>query len=246
MDAGFEKSSFVILIEDDTLVGPDGLVYFQYARETFADDPKVFTVSGYSDVPHTKATTAAEGVEIPEEMHFSVGIRHHYTPWVWGTWQDRYNRIRDEWYGWDVHMNHYAPTYETFDPLRFGEGLRGRRYEVFPVLSRANNIGFEGGKHADRYAAEAMKDQQYLTHWAGNAVDYDLSRTKKKYFHQIKHNDDGKALRVCQLPGLGSDTVMGFCGKYFAKKSLDALKPDERNHLIGCDDAESQQSCSAL
>jgi len=44
----------------------------------------------------------------------------------------------------------------------FGQGLRGNRSEVFPLLSRSNNIGFEHGIHAPLYTKEEMMELQYL------------------------------------------------------------------------------------
>ena len=46
--------------------------------------------------------------------------------------------------GWDAQMNFLlannrgGPNYD-----RFGSGLRGNRTEIFPLLSRSNNIGME-------------------------------------------------------------------------------------------------------
>ena len=48
------------------------------------------------------------------------------------------------------------------------QGLRRGRVEVFPLLSRSNNIGFEGGIHAHVYSGEQMKAMQYIHHWAGS------------------------------------------------------------------------------
>ncbi len=58
-------------------------------------------------------------------------------------------------------------------------GLRGSRVEIFPFLSRANNIGFEDGFHAHVYTPEQMKKLQYITCWAdhcnGEKVTTELS-----------------------------------------------------------------------
>lgn len=47
-------------------------------------------------------------------------------------------------------------------------GLRGHRAEVFPILSRANNIGQENSSHAGfGWTPDALARVQYLSYWAG-------------------------------------------------------------------------------
>jgi hypothetical protein len=66
---------------------------------------------------------------------------------------------------WDSQMNFKFP-HMSQGPLGhmqyFGQGLRGHRSEVFPLLSRSNNIGFEHGIHAPLYTKEEMMELQYL------------------------------------------------------------------------------------
>jgi hypothetical protein len=102
-------------------------------------------------------------------LHFSTGRRKWFTPWVWGMWRDRYQSLPpDAYIGWDSQFNFetLAPHYQA---KRDRPGMRGQRYEVFPLLSRCNNIGMEGGIHAGLYTPEQMEKIQHLHFWAGAA-----------------------------------------------------------------------------
>ena len=60
---------------------------------------------------------------------------------IWGT---LISQMATTYTGWDAQMNFLlannrgGPNYD-----RFGSGLRGNRTEIFPLLSRSNNIGME-------------------------------------------------------------------------------------------------------
>ena len=78
-------------------------------------------------------------------LHHQTGRRAWFTPWVWGMWRDRYIGFADAPYiGWDSQLNFEALPENGFRPDKTRPGLRGSRVEVFPVLSRCNNIGMEG------------------------------------------------------------------------------------------------------
>ena len=64
-------------------------------------------------------------------------------------------------------MNFHVNADGTFDGSVPDRGLRGSRNEIFPILSRANNIGFERGIHAHVYSPDQMRDLQYIHCWAG-------------------------------------------------------------------------------
>lgn len=126
LDYGFSCSDFVILLEDDTVPAQDCLRYFEWARERFADDKRVFTVSAYN-----KTLTLP-----PPEQHFAAGRVAWFNCWGWGTWRDRWEEMKVGWgFGqydsWDLIVNR----------------LRGDREQIAPDLARCQNIGAEGGVH---------------------------------------------------------------------------------------------------
>ena len=129
---GFSKSDYHIHFEDDTIPGKDCLKYFEWAKDK-ANDSNIFTVCGYvnSDNPtehfYPKNTNAD-----------SVSRRSWFTPWGWATWKDRFEEMEKVWDfqgrngSWDATINHIA---------------RKQRSELFPTVSRVQNIGGEMGTH---------------------------------------------------------------------------------------------------
>lgn len=118
-----QQSPFHVHMEDDTVPCKDAILYFQWAARAHEADESVFTVSGYSK-------TVGGGCR-------AYGRRAWYTPWGWGTWQSRWHEILAGFSvaptpGWDHHMNNV---------------LRRDRVEVFPIVSRLQNIGACNGTH---------------------------------------------------------------------------------------------------
>lgn len=125
---GFENTDYNIHIEDDVVLGEDALQFFEYCKEAYEKDASVFTACAYhkSKPGHVK----------PEE-YYRVRRAQWFTPWGWATWADRWKEINSQWVfgfenrlGWDERMN---------------KVIRGERSEVYPHLSRAQNIGAELG-----------------------------------------------------------------------------------------------------
>jgi hypothetical protein len=199
VETGFQYGDFVILLEEDLILAPDALVWFEDAREKYQDDPSVFTVSAYSDNCHHPKE------RVPPYLHFATGRREHFTPWAWGTWRDRFAEINRTYIGWDMQMNFHAPPPARYGHVHMGKpGLRRDRHEVFPLLSRVNNIGVEGGTHVNDVDPLAMQLQQV----------YDVSEyTGHQTFAELSQSND--LLPGC--PGtkagflFGTDTVQRVC-----------------------------------
>lgn len=122
---GFDAmgSEFHVHLEDDTVPTRDCLRWFAWARDAYADEPAVMNVSAYQRVSDGQRNAA--------------GLRRWFTPWGWGLWRDRWEKMKAGWspddsISWDVVVNHV---------------LRAGRYEVFPTVSRTQNIGAEKGTH---------------------------------------------------------------------------------------------------
>ena len=203
MSFGFEVADFVIMIEDDTILAPDALRFFQFARDRYESDENVFTVSAFADnCRHANST-------VPSIYDHALAQRRHYTPWVWGTWKDRWILdMKDQWDGWDVQMNFRTPLYDDMvsgrtsegpDFSRFDAGLRGSRVEVFPVLSRSNNIGSKNGMHAE--------------YGISNFLFVDASELELASSYDVYDEifDRDSVIMLCDHVSFGPDTLRGMC-----------------------------------
>jgi hypothetical protein len=117
------KSEFHLHFEDDTVPTRDALRWFAWARDAYREHARVMNVSGYQRVSNGCLD--------------ECGARRWFTPWGWGVWRDRWDGlaagwVRDDSTSWDVIVNHV---------------LRAGRHEVFPTVSRIQNIGAENGTH---------------------------------------------------------------------------------------------------
>lgn len=125
LDDGFDKSDFVVHVEDDIVLAKDALGLFEACRTRYEQNPHVFSITAYN-------------ADVNSQEEKKLSVRQWFHPWGWATWINRHEAIRKQWdkKSWDTHVN-----------LR----LRNGRYEIFPMVSRAQNIGVEGGIHANWY-----------------------------------------------------------------------------------------------
>lgn len=135
----FQHFDYVIHLEDDTPLAPDGLRFFEWARQ-FGNDPAIYTVSGWGLLPKPPSS---------KDDPAKAVRRGHYSCWTWATWKDRWQEMQQ---GWTTGDDQNA----SWD-YRVGE-LRGNRAQIQPVVSRTINIGAELGTHRGDYP---------LTEWAG-------------------------------------------------------------------------------
>jgi hypothetical protein len=151
LEHGFATGAdFLIHLEDDVVPAPDFLRYMEWAAGEFADRTEVFTISAYN----------RQTEPVAPALHYAWGVRASFTPWGWGTWRDRFAEMQRGWTrytwphpGWDEHLYHK---------------LRGGRGEVYPFLSRVQNIGATGGVHV--LSPAWHNTHHHVPYWAGNAV----------------------------------------------------------------------------
>lgn len=146
---GFTFSDYHIHFEDDTIPGKDALYYFEWAREYYKNNSDIFTVSGY--------VNSNNKTEHYYPMNYQINKvfkRQWFTPWGWATWKDRFDEMKKDWdfYGkngsWDSTVNSIS---------------RKNRYEIFPLVSRIQNIGAEMGTHVPN--ADWHRLHHYNEHW---------------------------------------------------------------------------------
>lgn len=146
---GFALNDYHIHFEDDTIPGKDCLLYFEWAREYYKNNPEVFTISGYVNSNNKTEHYYPMNYQIDK-----VSKRQWFTPWGWATWKDRFLEMKDVWdfHGkngsWDVTVNNIA---------------RKDRLEIFPTVSRIQNIGAEMGTHVPN--ADWHRLHHYNEHW---------------------------------------------------------------------------------
>lgn len=146
--AGFRHADYVIHVEDDILLAPDALRYFEWARQ-FGSDPSLFIASAWGYPP---AWRPSSGSSKPAGTDYAVSSNAWL--WIWGfaTWRDRWEQMEANWtscvddkgHSWDCYLN---------------EQVRGARESLMPHTSRSNNIGELDGTH---------RGACYQSYWAGS------------------------------------------------------------------------------
>jgi len=153
----------LIFLEDDIITAPGFLEYMNLALNKYANDPKVFSISGY-----------CPPILIPNNYEFDAYFVRRFNAWGFGIWKDRFDTIQY------VSEQRYADFINSEDDVRdFTENggvdmlemLRvdaaGRidaldvkamfaqykldQYTLYPVSSLIQNIGMDGsGLHSSR------------------------------------------------------------------------------------------------
>ncbi|MGI9419115.1 MAG: FkbM family methyltransferase [Geminicoccaceae bacterium] len=77
-----ETHERVIVIEDDLVTHPAALDYFNRCLDHFADNPGVFSISGYNHPPRI--------MPVPPDYGFDVYAIPRMQCWGWATWRDRW------------------------------------------------------------------------------------------------------------------------------------------------------------
>jgi GNT-I family len=139
----FEASDFVVLAEDDMIVGTDTLEYLSWAERYFRADKNVLAVTAANIEPGDPPVPGA------------VSLEHRFQGWVWGIWRDRWDIIGPDWTfayehnGWDYRLSeHWCRDVGMMT--------------VFPHLSRVQHIGREGGTHCTPEMFVGLLSQSFL------------------------------------------------------------------------------------
>ncbi len=153
-----DRYAAVIVIEDDLLLAKDFLRYMDEALAVYADDERIWSVSGF-----TPALRSLENYS--HDAYLSLRA----SSWGWGTWRRSWALV-----DWDVD-DYNRFEYDLADRRSFNRGgrdlaamldaqmdgrvdswairwcysqFRHSMYSVVPALSRVRNIGLDGsGTH---------------------------------------------------------------------------------------------------
>ena len=80
-----EAHGRAIVLEDDLVVSPHFLAFMNDLLRAYAEDERVFSVTGYN--------YPARLVSIPLDYPYSIYFGHRASSWGWGTWQDRWSQV---------------------------------------------------------------------------------------------------------------------------------------------------------
>lgn len=163
LELGFrEDTDFVIHLEDDTVPARDFLRFMEWSAASFRDDPDAFVVVGYNRLTEVPADFAQALTRVGKRLS-------PVTYWGWGLWRRIWDEVKDDWFGIHWAWNLFGVRIRRFrEPRRipYGEAFlemvrksddgswgwpmrnyfpRGRK-EVFPHISRCQNIGADGGR----------------------------------------------------------------------------------------------------
>jgi hypothetical protein len=150
----------VIVLEDDCVPSSRLLQYMSFALVRFADEPRVFSVSGYA-LP-----------AFPRDYPYDVCFAPLSSSWGWATWRDRWQKFDPSATGWQatlassVERRRFAAPGSLF-PMMLRQQMAGRvdswairwYYTLFkhggvcvwPLRSYVRNIGMDGsGEHQVR------------------------------------------------------------------------------------------------
>tara|TARA_R110002012_G_scaffold134072_1_gene287321 strand:- start:16378 stop:17202 length:825 start_codon:yes stop_codon:yes gene_type:complete len=173
LNKGFNQFDKVIHLEDDTVIHPQALTWFEHNLDYYEHNLKIFSISGYTNGKMNESSLDGNWTE----PHV-VGIRSWFSCWGWATWKRVWDEIKDSWFGiewkdgigvthegrqsrgedflqyitknnkgsWGIPMNHY---------------WRNERYEISPHTSFIQNIGVENST----WATEEVHKYKQFTDW---------------------------------------------------------------------------------
>jgi len=156
LEVGFNgtDNDFIIHLEDDTVPSRDFIKFMEFSDRVYKENPEVFVVHAHNRHPEWP-----EGDK--EDLLSQVSLRKGITTyWGWGIWRRLWDEMKDNFFG--IHW----VTGDEPEPILEGEEFlkqivyaddgswgwpmlkywpKGRK-EVFPVISRIQNIGKERGR----------------------------------------------------------------------------------------------------
>ncbi len=187
------KHGRVIVVEDDIVTSPHYLEFMNRCLDFYEDDPRVFSISGYS--PALGRIQAMEG---------DVYLVRRACPWGWATWADRWESYDYEvsWYkermrdrGTRRRLMDWSPDLPmTLDALFYEKGCMDKNWEqqfclcqfigergtICPTKSLVENIGFDGsGTHEVPTGLGNSYDPE-SSEWELKSLEFD-SALQKEY-----------------------------------------------------------------
>lgn len=149
LQRGFEISDYVIHVEEDVVMAPDSLRFFEWARQ-FGNDGTLLNIAA---LRHPDGWLPDRGA-FPDGQEVEKKVKREgaFSCWGWSTWKDRWAEMDKNWstdtdrrLSWDIRIEELRRKWESS--------------QLMPFISRIINIGAEGGVHRGDYL---------LPYWAGS------------------------------------------------------------------------------
>jgi hypothetical protein len=131
---------FLVFGEEDVLVSDDVLLYMQWARTEFADDPRMLIACAHS--------VGGTGWDRPEQAQDAdadervVRVLPYFNPWCWGTWRDRWANVLEPGWCWQ------ALAHSTGYDWSIQRHMESQYRCAVPDASRSQNIGEQEGLYS--------------------------------------------------------------------------------------------------
>lgn len=192
-----EQHGKVIVLEDDLVTSPNFLDFMNQALDFYKNNPRIFSVSGYSlDLPSL------------DTLHKDYYLGYRASSWGWGTWSNMWDQI-----DWDV-KSYSSFKYNLLQQLKFMRGgsdlprmlknqmkgridswairwcysqFRTRNLTVFPAQSKIINIGFgensTNTKKGDRFISSLDNGKKREFSFSNNvSIDKKLNNEYRTYY----------------------------------------------------------------
>lgn len=128
----FEDAEHVLVLEDDIVPCADSMNFLRkmVTADVFSNE-RLFQVSLFSYFFPAGMDASGATRRMHDEGTLNLfGFRNWATPWGWLIRRDRWGRICDQWNGWDQWLGKFCADNEMF--------------EIYPLVSKCNNIGMLG------------------------------------------------------------------------------------------------------
>ena len=149
-----ERYGQLIFLEDDIQVAPDFLSYLNQALIYYKDDPRIFSVHGYS-----------YPIDYPAKYEADLFLFPRYNPWGVGLWNDRWKKVDFD----EAKLDHFfldkkavkkflqvqpgllpilQKKMQAADALISYHMFKNNLQSVYPIHTRTLNRGFDNsGQH---------------------------------------------------------------------------------------------------
>lgn len=147
-----KKHGKAIVVEDDLYCASNFLSFMNQGLEKYVDEPKVFSICGYSNK-----------VRIPKNYSADAYFCVRSSSWGWATWADRWNSVDWNLENWELCkknarlFNKWGGS-DCFGMLKGWKEGRNKSWairfcyaqfiqdklSVFPIRSKVSNEGFDG------------------------------------------------------------------------------------------------------
>lgn len=203
------NSEYAIILEDDVLLSKDALIYFDWANRYFFENKEIATVTAYNML---------DG-EYHSSLYNQVQKRQWYNSTAWAIWKNRYELV-NQWTGEDKDL---------MKKLHLSQNM----HEVFPLLSRAQNIGFVNGVKSP--AKEILKvvgiENSFATIGLSSLAttqDIKFVSDKDKYVESLKKNEldptISKQIERCEKFNFDNQLIINELGQEYVKLDENTYK----------------------